>query len=661
MRILGVHSDGFSYAAHDRAMASAERITKREAAVEGDVLVFFIAVEEGDEKDPARLVKILAADAAKRARDLKVPTLVLYPYVHLTSSPSDPKTAMKILRESELALKAVRDEAGEPEFTVHRSPFGWYKSFKINCKGHPLSEWSGEYTPASPLPEEAEKLKAAAKAKGKEKVKAEPAVFRFSRLVLQDVEGELYEITREDWAKSPIWKKKGDSYKRLRRFVRNEIGGVKEPPEDGEGEPKEPPHIGYMRRHELVDYCDVSEKGHYKWYPKGVLVQRLILDYARELARDWGASEMKNPIIIKGDNNIIGELMGEFHERDYQVDGGRGICYLRYASDPLGFPFMQKTRFTHRQTPLKVYEEASCFRNEQEGEVSGLKRVRNFLMTDMHAACGSVEEAQREFEFLCKRFGDLMNDLIAHGRWVMGWEGTAAFFDANRDWLVKINRDLGVPALFKLTPEMTHYYAIKNEYQSITADGANIQVSTVQWDTKDGERFDIGFIGPDGKKHACPVIIHASSFGSIERTLCTILENIAIDAKQGRKPALPLWLAPTQVRVIPVTDEFVDFALGIAEDFGKLTVRADCDDRSETVGRRIRDAERDWVPFICVVGEKEAAGERGQLQVRIRGEKEQPHLSHEELAEMIHAGTKGMPFRELPLPVRVSRRAIFFG
>ncbi len=123
MRVLGIHSDGFAYEAHDRAMASAERITKREAAVEGDVLVFFIAVEEGDEKDPARLVKILAADAAKRARDLKVSTLVLYPYVHLTSSPSDPKTAMKILRESELVLKAVRTEAGV--YSPDHSESGW--------------------------------------------------------------------------------------------------------------------------------------------------------------------------------------------------------------------------------------------------------------------------------------------------------------------------------------------------------------------------------------------------------------------------------------------------------------------------------------------------------------------------------------------------------
>jgi threonyl-tRNA synthetase len=320
---------------------------------------------------------------------------------------------------------------------------------------------------------------------------------------------------------------------------------------------------------------------------------------------------------------------------------------------------MQKTRFTHHQTPLKVYEEASCFRNEQEGEVSGLKRVRNFLMTDMHAACGSVEEAKREFELLCLKFGELMNTLIAEGRWVLGWEGTEDFFEANREYLVGIGRKLGVPALFKLTPEMTHYYAIKNEYQSITADGSNIQVSTVQWDVKDGERFDIGYIGPDGRKHPCPVIIHASSFGSVERTLCTILENIAVDQKRGKKAGYPLWLAPTQVRYIPVTDEFTELALDFAFRTTAARVRADVDERSETVGRRIRDAEKEWVPFICVVGEKEAGG--APLQVRVRGEKAQPRLSLEDLCSRVREGCEGLPYRPLPLPARVSRRPIFYG
>ncbi|MCZ6635812.1 MAG: His/Gly/Thr/Pro-type tRNA ligase C-terminal domain-containing protein [bacterium] len=351
--------------------------------------------------------------------------------------------------------------------------------------------------------------------------------------------------------------------------------------------------------------------------------------------------------------------MGEFHERDYRVDGGRGTCYLRYASDPLGFPFMQQVRFTYKQSPLKVYEEATCFRNEQEGEVSGLKRVRSFIMTDMHAACASIEEARREFETLCLEFADLMNRLIARDRWVLGWEGTVDFYEQNRDWLIKIGTSMGVPAFFKLMPEMSHYYAIKNEYQFITEDRANIQISTVQWDVKDGERFNIGFIDDDGRKHPCPVIIHASSFGSVERTLCAILENIAVDVGQGRAPMFPLWLSPTQVRVLPVNRDSLAFAQDLASQIASQNIRVDVDDRDDTVGKKIRNGEKEWIPYLLVVGEREQ--QSGNLQVRSRAVGNQVEMTVRELIEAVREKGKGMPFRPLPLPVRLSQRPIFFG
>lgn len=438
----------------------------------------------------------------------------------------------------------------------------------------------------------------------------------------------------------------------LAKVIDNELGFVQKDP-SGDS----PKHIEYMKKHDLVDYCPVSEKGHLKWYPKGVLMQRLILEYARNLAHEWGAFEMKNPILIRGDNNTVGQLMGEFHERDYRVDGGRGEGYLRYASDPLAFPFLQQVRFSASQSPLKVYEEASCFRNEQEGEVSGLKRVRNFLMTDMHAACASDEQAQYEFSYLTKRFGQLMNDVVAKGRWVLAWEGTVDFFEEHKDWLKSLSDDMQVPAFFKLMPEMSHYYAIKNEYQSILADGSNIQVSTVQWDVKDGPRFDIGYIGSDGKKHPSPVILHASSFGSIERTLCAILENIAIDTSEGKIPEFPLWLAPTQLRIIPVNDQHLDYADGLARYFMNNSIRADIDDKSESVSKKIRNAGKEWIPYLVVVGDKEIYSE--SLPVRIRSSSSVYDLAKEDTVKMIREQVGGMPYLNLPLPYRTSMRPLF--
>lgn len=463
---------------------------------------------------------------------------------------------------------------------------------------------------------------------------------------------DLVRIVNDEFNGHPFFSEDNRQAQILQTVIRNELGLTTDK-EQGSS----PKHIEYMKRHDLVDYCDVSEKGHMKWYPKGMLIQRLLLEYARTLAHEWGAFEMKNPLIIRGDNNVVGELMGEFHERDYKVDGGRGECFLRYASDPLGFPFMQQVRFSASQSPLKVYEEASCFRNEQDGEVSGLKRVRNFLMTDMHAACSSEEQARDEFGYLTSRFGQLMNDVIAKGRWVLAWEGTVDYFEQNKEWLKKLGDEMNVPALFKLMPEMSHYYAIKNEFQSILQDGSNIQVSTVQWDVKDGPRFDIGYIGSDGQKHPSPVILHASSFGSIERTLCTILENIAIDESEGRTPEYPLWLAPTQVRLVPVNDGYVEFAKQTAKYFTDSYVRTDIDDRTESVGKKIRNSAKEWVPYTLVVGEKETT--ENQLQIRERATGQTYSSTKEDLVQKIHFQTQGMPYLPLPLPQNVSRRPLF--
>lgn len=257
------------------------------------------------------------------------------------------------------------------------------------------------------------------------------------------------------------------------------------------------------------------------------------------------------------------------------------------------------------------------------------------------------------------RFAGLMNDIIARGRWVLGWEATVDFFERNRDWLIGIGTRMGVPAFFKLMPEMSHYYAIKNEYQFITQDGANIQVSTVQWDVKDGERFDIGFVDEQGRKTPCPVIIHASSFGSIERTLCSILENCAIDAAGGSPPMFPLWLSPTQVRIIPVSADHVPFASELCDTLSGQRIRADVDDRNETVGKKVQNAEHEWIPYVLVVGEKEQTS--GRLAVRSRSTGTQEDMTAEAFVALLLEATGNMPFRPLPLPRLLSRRPIFFG
>jgi threonyl-tRNA synthetase len=631
MKTLGIHSKFFRFSARERAIEGAEIFPAGdvETNIDRECLVIFISVEKVDATAPGSVAAQLTEDTLKRAEQLHVKTAVIYPYVHLTDNPSSQRIALKVLGEIESSLS--------DSLEVVRAPFGWYISFEIACMCHPLSEWSGRYYPGKDYKASSEKIE-------------KRGATNFTHFKIVDLDGNIFDITQANFKGCPIFSKGQPVYDLLKQFVSNELGhGVVT-----EGPPK---HIQYMRNHELLDYCEVSEKGHFKWYPQGLLIQRLLLDYASHMAYDWGAIEMKNPIVIRGDHNVVGELMGEFHERDYQVDGGRGICYLRYASDPLAFPFMQNVRFSHKQSPLKVYEETSCFRNEQQGEVSGLKRVRNFTMTDMHAACCSGDQAWKEFELLCFKFANLMNDIIARGRWVLGWEGTISFFNANRDRLISIGKTMGVPAFFKLMPEMSHYYAIKNEYQFITEDRSNIQVSTVQWDVKDGKRFDIGFIDEHGQKKPCPVIIHASSFGSIERAMCALLEKIAIDARSGAVPMFPLWLAPTQVRIIPVSDGHLSTALKLSDKISSANIRVDVDDRDGTVGKKIRDGEMEWIPYLTVIGERERRSRR--LTIRSREDGCQMEMPIDQFIQIVLSRTDGMPKRPLPLPKLVSQRPIF--
>jgi threonyl-tRNA synthetase len=283
-------------------------------------------------------------------------------------------------------------------------------------------------------------------------------------------------------------------------------------------------------------------------------------------------------------------------------------------------------------------------------------------MTDMHAFCKDVPQAKEEFERLCLWFGKLMNETIAENAWVLGWEGTEDFFNENKEFLTTIGKKMKVPAFFKLMKEMSHYYAIKNEYQVIGADEANVQVSTVQWDIKDGERFDIGFTGEDGKRTPVPVIIHASSFGSIERTLYGILEKAAKDEMTGKAPMFPLWLSPNQVRVCPVSDKHIDAAKKLAEKIvSEHKIRVDIDDRNESLSYKIRSAERDWVPYIVVVGDKElqAIPNGEKIPVRVRGTKENREMSIDEMVSEIETKTKGMPFRPRYVPMLISMRPKF--
>jgi len=633
MKILLIHSDFVEWEPKKKAMPSAEKVAKKPVRVK-EALVVFSAVEKQDEGNPSQVADNVVSEVQDVAKQVKAKNIVVYPYVHLSPEPAKPGTALKVLKDVESGLKVAK-----PKLSVKRAPFGWYKAFDIKCKGHPLSELSKEITASGKVVKEDKKSK------------ERKAGSEFHKFVIVDAKGKEHVVNKTNWRKNTVWKNKGDVYERLKIFVRNEL----------EGNPKEkdkPKHIEYMKKLELVDYCPESDVGHFKWFPKGLLIKDLILMFQENLARDYGAFKIQNPLMYRAGNENIAKLMGEFVEKDYRWMEGNEELVMRFASDPGAFPYMQKINFSHRNMPIKEYEEAICFRKEQKGELAGLRRVRNFVMTDLHAFCMDTKQTKEEFAKLCFKCQDLMNNVISKGRWVLGWEAVEDFYKKHKKWVLGLIKDMGVPSFIKLMPERSHYYSLKNEYQSIEADEANTQISTVQFDVVNGERFNITYKGKDNKSHHC-IIIHCSTFGSIERTLCSILENAAIDEKEGKNPMLPLWLSPTQIRLLPMNEELMEYCEQLAEKFEEQKIRVDIDDRVESIGKKVRDAEIEWVPYSIVIGNKERVSE--EFPVRFRENSKVSKMFFDDVVKEIKAKTADLPWKPLPLDRLLTKRPIFFG
>ncbi len=204
--------------------------------------------------------------------------------------------------------------------------------------------------------------------------------------------------------------------------------------------------------------------------------------------------------------------------------------------------------------------------------------------------------------------------------------------------------------------ERIFYFVLKWEFNYIDNLDKASALSTDQIDIENAERYGIEYVDESGKKQT-PLILHNSPSGAIERVIFGLLENAGRMQATGKVGTLPVWLCPSQIRLLPVSQKFVDACKLISEDFEASHIRVDIDDREESVGRRIRDAEKEWVPHIIVVGEKEEQNP-SVFMVRIRagGEKQ---MSASELKKEIANATGGRPFAPLPLPKYLSRRPSF--
>lgn len=625
MRIIAIHSSKFSYEPKSPAYKDAEEVAK-ELKEFGQCLVVFGSVEKEDEKNVSGVIDGAVAEISKDLEEIKEKKVVIYPWVHLADSPSSPKRALEV-------LQGVTEALGEKGYDAVRAPFGWYKAFDISCLGHPLAEKSRRIT-------------ASAKDDVSQALKAEDTLT--SNWFILDLEGRLNPIAIKD--------KKIEGFdfsgnKKLEKLALYEMAKSRIVDQ-------EPPHVKLMRKLELVDYEPGSDPGHFRYPPKGRMVKALLEDWTTKNVLDYGAMEIEAPIMFDFEHPTLNKYLNRFPARQYTIETPNRRLFLRFAACFGQFLMLHDAPLSYRHFPIRMYELTKySFRYEKRGELTGLRRLRAFTMPDCHAFTRDVNQARAEMlkrVELSKRVQEGVG-LTLKDDFEFAIRVVKDFWEDNKEFVIDLVKKFGKPALIEMWDKRFFYFILKYEFNFIDALDKASTLTTDQIDVENGERYELEYVDEKGEKNY-PIILHLSPSGAIERQIYALLEKAYMTQESGGVASLPLWLSPTQVRIVPVSEEHLEYAKTLAQKLGPK-IRVDIDDRNETIGKRVRSAELEWVPYIVVVGNKEI--QSGKLPVRMRTEQESPEMTTEELKSYIVEKTEGKPFRPLPVPPLLSERIEF--
>ncbi len=633
MRILQLHSNFIDYKPVEKEINLAEEAEKKEVRVE-EVVVLFTAIEEGDNSDMAqKAINDVRAFLGK----LKVNKILIYPFAHLSSKLSQPSEALKI-------IKAMEEYAKTKGIETHRAPFGWNKQFTISIKGHPLAEQARAYVPVQAEPE----IKDASASKKEE----EPVS---AALKAEDTMKSYWHILQTDGSLAPIEEYKFQRNEiNLRKFSQYEIKKTR-------AVTAMPPHVPLMKRLEIADYEPGSDPGNIRWYPKGRMIKSLLEQYVSARVATYGGMEVETPLMYDFNHPSLSSYLNRFPARQYVLKSEDKELFLRFAACFGQFLMAHDAQFSYKQMPVKLYELTRySFRREKSGEVVGLKRLRAFTMPDCHAFCVDLEQAKKE----CMIRFDLCIDVLANiglakEDYEIAMRFTKDFYAQNKEFITGLVQKFGKPILAEVWNERFFYFALKWDLNFVDNQDKAAALSTDQIDVENAKRYEITFVDEKGEKQY-PLILHCSPSGAIERDIYALLEKAYREQMTGKAPMLPLWLSPTQVRLIPISDKFLDKVEELGKQFTSHCIRVDIDDSSSTLQKKIREAEQEWIPYIIVVGEKEV--ESGALSVRDREQKgKQENMTTEQLIAKISEKIVGKPYKSLPLPMHLSKRPQFHG
>jgi threonyl-tRNA synthetase len=442
-------------------------------------------------------------------------------------------------------------------------------------------------------------------------------------------------------------------HKELEKFARYEISKVR-------ASQQMPPHVQLMKKLEICDYESGSDPGNIRWYPKGRLIKALLEQFVSAKMNEYGAMEVETPVMYDFQHPSLSDYLNRFPARQYVLKSEDKELFLRFAACFGQFLMIHDAQFSYKDLPMKVYELTRySFRREKSGEVVGLRRLRAFSMPDCHAFCSDLEQAKKEFLVRFKMCMQILDEIgLGKDEYEVGIRFTEDFYEENKKFIASLAKTFGRPVLAEMWSERFFYFVLKWDMNFVDNQDKAAALSTDQVDVENAKRYGIYYVDDKGEKKL-PLILHCSPSGAIERVVYALLERAYKLQKSGKVPMLPVWLSPTQVRLIPISDGFLKDVEKIAKEMEICRIRVDIDDRAMTLQKRVRDAEMEWVPYIIVIGQKEL--DTGVLPVRDRATGEMRKLELKDMMSELQEMVGNKPFRPLPLPKYLSKRPQFYG
>ncbi len=384
-------------------------------------------------------------------------------------------------------------------------------------------------------------------------------------------------------------------------------------------EAKKRDHRRLGEKLDLFTFAEEVGPGLVLWKPKGTAIRDELENWAKETEKQWGYARVATPHLAK---HTLFEISGHlpYYKDDMyspmDIDGED--YYLKGMNCPHHHMIFKSSPKSYKDLPLRYAEYGTVYRFEQSGTLFGLMRARSICQNDAHIYC-TIDQAEKEFLDVLKLHEYYYNTLglVRNKDYhiVMGlpdpakqdkYHGDKKLWEKAENLMRSAIEKSGITSVDDIGGAA--FYGPKIDINIISSIGREFSISTNQLDMYMPTRFNLEYTNQDGKKELCAVI-HRAPLGSHERFIGFLIEHFA--------GAFPVWLSPVQVKVIPVSDKFMDYAKKISSELDKMGIRFELDDKSETVGNKIRKAQEEKVPYMMILGDKEAQSNTVSIRNRL--------------------------------------------